>query len=186
MRATRRDAREFAVQILFQLDLNPQPVEKALADFWGRRKISSATRRFTEELVRGVIENREHIDRTLRQYSTNWDLHRMAAVDRNVLRLALYEMLYRPDIPPVVSINEAVDIAKYFSSSEAGRFVNGILDRVCKDLPRPPRTPQATASSGEQEHAPCPQALNSTTPRNLETPKSDDLGSTRKMDAKST
>lgn len=142
MRPRRRFAREFAVQILFELDLNPQPLAETFEWFWTEHRTSSATRRFAEELVKGVLEHRDQIDETLKCYSTNWELHRMAAVDRNVLRLALYEMLFRPDIPPVVSINEAVDLAKYFNSTESGHFVNGILDRICKDLPRPLRTPQ--------------------------------------------
>ena len=88
----------------------------------------------------GICERREQIDGMIRKYAQHWALERMGVVDRNVIRMAIFEMLERPDIPPVVSINEAVDIAKYFSSTEAGKFVNGILDRVRKDLECPEKT----------------------------------------------
>jgi N utilization substance protein B len=79
------------------------------------------------------------VDERIKSHARNWELHRMAAVDRNILRLAIYEMLYREDIPPVVSINEAVDVAKKFSTQDSGKFVNGILDKVKSELMRPGR-----------------------------------------------
>ena len=94
---------------------------------------------FAEPLIRGTLEHQAELDERIKQYAKNWDLHRMAVVDRNILRLAIYEMLYRDDIPPVVSINEAVDIAKKFSTEDSGKFVNGILDKVKGDLLRPAR-----------------------------------------------
>ena len=94
----------------------------------------------TDALIRGVIENRPKLDAEIMKFAKNWDLHRMAVVDRNILRLAIYEMLHREDIPPVVSINEAVDIAKMFSTDDSGRFVNGILDKVRQELMRPARS----------------------------------------------
>ena len=137
----RREAREWAVQLLFQRDFNPTELAVALAEFWRDKHPSDRARRFTESLVQGVEAHREEIDRRVQGYTENWDLKRMAAVDRNILRLAMYEMLFREDIPPVVTINEAVDLAKSFSGRQAGKFVNGILDRACKDLTRPTRTP---------------------------------------------
>jgi transcription antitermination protein NusB len=97
-------------------------------------------RKFTEELTRGTRENLAAIDIRLKKSAENWDIRRMGVIDRNVMRLAIYEMLYRPDIPPAVSINEAVDIAKFFSSTESGKFVNGVLDRIRKDLKKSVRT----------------------------------------------
>jgi len=138
--ATRRDAREWLVQILFQLDLNPDEPEKVMAAFWVERHPDARARRFVEERVRGVNGNRERLDGLIRTYAENWGLERMGPVERSVMRMALYEMLFCLDVPPVVSINEAVDLARYFSSREAGRFVNGILDRARKDLNRPART----------------------------------------------
>ena len=99
----------------------------------------AAVRLFAEPLIRGTLEHRDEADEHIRKHAQNWDLHRMAAVDRNILRLAIYEMLYRDDIPPVVSINEAVDIAKKFSTQDSGKFVNGILDKVKGELMRPAR-----------------------------------------------
>ena len=99
----------------------------------------AALRLFSEPLIRGVLQHREAIDTEIQKYAHNWDIRRMAAVDRNILRLAVYEMRHRTDIPPVVSINEAVDIAKRFSTQDSGKFVNGILDKIKGDLMRPAR-----------------------------------------------
>ena len=138
--ATRRDARERALQVLFQIDLNPGEVDRVLEGFWRNSEVPAESKRYTETLVRGVREKLGEIDDLIRKYAENWDIQRMAVVDRNVIRMSLFEMLHRTDVPPVVSINEAVDIVKYFSSAESGRFVNGILDRARKELARPPRT----------------------------------------------
>ena len=137
----RRQARELAVQFLYQFDLTGDSVDEALPLFWQTQSdVGEAARAFAEELVRGVIQKRAEIDEKIARYTEHWDLPRIAAVDRNILRLAIYEMLFRDDIPPVVSINEAVDIAKKFSTRESGAFVNGILDRLKADLTRPART----------------------------------------------
>ena len=94
---------------------------------------------FMESLVKGVIEHREEIDEMIVKYAKNWNLGRMAVIDRNILRLAAYEMMFRADIPPVVSINEAVDIAKKYSTDDSGKFVNGILDQIRTNILRPSR-----------------------------------------------
>ena len=160
----RREARERAVQFLFQHDLNPpENLEAALAQFWNSQRTAAiaedkgpsnwgqpvelppptvdeaAVRVFAEPLIRGAIEHRDAVDERIKKHAKNWDLHRIAAVDRNILRLAIYEMLYRDDIPPIVSINEAVDIAKKFSTQDSGKFVNGILDKIKGELMRPAR-----------------------------------------------
>jgi N utilization substance protein B len=161
----RREARERAVQFLFQHDLNPpEDLDAALAQFWESQRTAAIAeekgaatwgqpvelppptaeeaemRLFAEPLIRGAIEHREALDTQIKKYAKNWELRRIAAVDRNILRLAIYEMLYREDIPPIVSINEAVDIAKKFSTQDSGKFVNGILDKVKSELMRPART----------------------------------------------
>ena len=160
----RREAREHAVQFLFQHDLNPpEDLERALNEFWGSQRAAAIaeekgpahwgeqielppptageaeTRRFADPLIRGTLEHREAIDEHIKKHAKNWEFHRIAAVDRNIMRLAIYEMLYREDIPPIVSINEAVDIAKKFSTQDSGKFVNGILDKVRSELMRPAR-----------------------------------------------
>src|SRR5213076_1253571 len=99
----------------------------------------AAVRLFADPLIRGTLQNRDECDDQIKKHAKNWDLHRIAAVDRNVMRLAIYEMLHRTDIPPVVSINEAVDIAKKFSTQDSGKFVNGILDKIKGELMRPAR-----------------------------------------------
>ena len=129
-----------AVQVLYQVEFNTDTLDEILDQFFSDRKAGPRIRTFTEELVRGVVAHRKEIDENLQRCAQNWDIKRMGAVDRNVMRVALFEMLHRPDIPPVVSINEAVETAKELSSEESGRFVNGILDRASKTLQRPPRT----------------------------------------------
>ena len=140
----RREAREFTVQFLFQGDFDPDchksDIHGALKLFWEEKEASDDVKQFATELIQGTIAHQAQIDELIRKYTENWEINRIAAVDRNVTRLAIYEMLYRNDVPPVVSINEAVDIAKKFSTAESGKFVNGILDRVRKDIPRDART----------------------------------------------
>jgi len=138
--ATRREAREWALQILFQLDLNPaDDINIVFTRFWADQQRDESMHNFAETLVSGVRTNLQEIDTLVKKYAEHWHIDRMAAVDRNVLRMAVYEMMYCRDIPPVVSINEAVDLAKYFGNKESGRFVNGILDRIRKDIDRPAR-----------------------------------------------
>ena len=159
--ATRRQGREWALQMLFQADMNPGlDIDMAIPKFWRQqwtcqmeeaedqdvateqdspkpvedRVAPQKIRLFTEKLVRGVLGHLAEIDAKLTAYTQNWPLHRMGSVERNVLRLAFYEMLYCADVPPAVVLNEAIDLAKYFSNADAGRFVNGVLDRLNKDL----------------------------------------------------
>jgi N utilization substance protein B len=136
----RRDARLLAVQFLYQVEVGAkQDLEASLANFWDTTEAEPALRKLAEPAIRGVLENYDSLNEQIKGFSQNWDLNRMAPVDRNILRLALFEMLHCPDIPPVVSINEAIDIAKQLSTEESGRFVNGILDRAIKTLDRPAR-----------------------------------------------
>lgn len=138
-----------AVQFLFQMDFNGGELPEALAEFWSGRKAGPKIRTFMEELVQGVLANKTALDEQVVRYAANWDITRMGAVDRNVMRVALFEMLHRSDIPPVVSINEAVDIAKELSSEESGKFVNGILDRARKDMSRPARAATTARTTPE-------------------------------------
>jgi N utilization substance protein B len=145
---TRRRAREFALQILYQLDaqeLASASDEQAIALFW--RNFAAAgegdeprgdddpeARGFAEKLVRGVRRHQAELDGLIQKASKNWRLERMARVDRNLLRLALYELKYADDVPAKVAINEAIEIAKRFGTSESSAFVNGILDRCREEL----------------------------------------------------
>jgi N utilization substance protein B len=126
----RRKARELAVQFLYGFELNPGELEEKLADFWARKRAAKKVREFATSLIRGALGKKDETDRIISEQALNWDIGRMSSVDRNVLRLAIYELAHREDIPPVVSINEAVDIAKKFGTAESGKFVNGILDNV--------------------------------------------------------
>mgnify|MGYP003572251395 CR=1 FL=1 len=112
----------------------------ALQDFWQEKEPSTNEKTYAEEIIKGVVQRKEELDDRLSKYAKRWDSERMGAVDRTVMRVALFEMLYREDVPPVVSINEAVHFAKDFSSFQSGRFVNGVLDRIRQDLDRPART----------------------------------------------
>lgn len=125
-------ARELSLQILYQVDITGETVEAVLSRFWQNREepCQEQVKNFTEGLVKGVTQNLAMIDERISEYATNWQLKRMAVVDRNILRLSCYELLLREDIPPKVSINEAVELAKKYSGPESGKFVNGILDRI--------------------------------------------------------
>ena len=147
----RHEARQWAVQFLFQRDFNVGDIESDLSGFWQDKKSNDKARLFAEELIRGVESKKEELDKLIRKYAEHWDVKRMGAVDRNVMRVALYEMTYRPDIPPVVSINEAVEIAKDLSGVESGKFVNGILDRACKEQDRPARAAAPSRSAETKE-----------------------------------
>jgi N utilization substance protein B len=160
---TRREARERAVQFLFQCDLNPpDDLETALRDYWntgqpepesedrpaapaspdsnqedaGPSAEVAAMRLFADQLMRGTMEQRDRIDAHLSRLARNWAVSRMAVVDRNVLRMGMYELEHCVDVPAIVTINEAVEIAKRFSTEESGKFVNGILDNYRKHLKR--------------------------------------------------
>ncbi len=144
--ANRRNSREWAVQMLFLADANPpvDGIDQTISEFWDMQSVEDAPpeknlRTFAEELVRGVWENRDAIDARISGYLTNWTLDRIGGVDRSVLRLAMFELFYRDETPPVVILNEAVDVAKFFSTRDSGKFVNGVLDRAMKDVSRPPR-----------------------------------------------
>jgi N utilization substance protein B len=136
----RRDGREAAIQFLYQVDVHrPENIDEALAAFWKQNDEPQNVRDFADDLLRGALEKLPEVDARIHNLADNWDFARLAVVDRNILRLAVYEMLFRPEIPPVVSINEAIEIAKKFSTAESGKFVNGLLDQVKKELLRPSR-----------------------------------------------
>lgn len=129
----RRKAREYALQLLFQLDIRKdKPTITLFKRFWSDAEPDDAVRDFAEEIVRGTFKHLRTIDAKVLACAKNWTLERMATVDRNVLRLATYEILYRMDIPPSVTINEAIELAKKYGTDESGAFVNGILDSIAR------------------------------------------------------
>lgn len=130
----RRRARELAIQVLFHLEVNPAVPEEAfgqVCENFGARK---SIRPFSRELVMGVCEKRQDLDSLIISASKNWRLERMPYVDRSILRVATFEMLCREDIPPKVSIDEAVEIGKKFGTEDSGSFINGILDNIYNAL----------------------------------------------------
>ena len=137
----RHRAREAVVQFHFWRDLQHGETPERIEDFWELCPATDRVREFAQPLIEGMVTHLDELDERIRKYCENYNLNRISAVDRNVLRLAIYEMLHRDDIPPVVSINEAIELAKTFGGAESGKFVNGILDRVRKDLDRPAREP---------------------------------------------
>lgn len=119
---------------MFQIDFTEKKLgRRELDEFWADKKENREIREFAEELVKGSLEKLEDIDALIEKLAENWILERMAAVDRNILRLAAFEILYRKDIPSAVTINEALEIAKKYSSSESAPFLNGVLDRLAKE-----------------------------------------------------
>ncbi len=137
-------SRELALMILYQTEIAKFPLEESLQIFWEEHPAEPEIRQFTDSLVRGTLSNLPRIDGIISQSAENWELSRMAAVDRNILRLASYELLYVDEIPPKVSLNEAVELAKRYGDTESGRFVNGILDRIT-------RTEVSAAKKGETD-----------------------------------
>lgn len=131
----RRKARELALQLLYQLDVQDEgsPVPH-FDEFWTRHPVDLEVRDFTEGLVRGTKIHEGKIDELISQYAENWEIERMAVVDRNILRQGIFELLWGADVPPKVAINEALEVAKKFSTQESSRFLNGILDRIHKEL----------------------------------------------------
>ena len=126
----RRDAREAAVQYLYQRELQADEDDALLEEFYRLRGLSPSARRFCESLLEGWKTHREEIDRAITRHARNYEIGRLSSVDRNILRIACQEILFRDDIPPAVAINEAIEIAKKFSTAESGKFVNGVLDHI--------------------------------------------------------
>ena len=138
---TRRQNRLVAVQFLYMWDINPgQSVEHAIIQFFKLEDLDRKSFSFAESLITGTLEHLADIDPIIQKNSENWVFSRIAKVDLAILRLAIYELLFRKDIPPIVSINEAIDIAKALSGPDSKRFINGILDKVKDSLDRPLRT----------------------------------------------
>jgi transcription antitermination factor NusB len=126
----RTRARELALQFLYQLDLRGPELIEELREFLASEEPDKGTREFALHLVRGTVLHLDEIDRIIREVAQNWDIARMAVIDRNVLRMATYELLHCPDIPPKVSINEAIELGKRFSTQNSGGFINGVLDKI--------------------------------------------------------
>lgn len=130
----RTKARETALQALYQIELADGEVEESLASFTEGLKIAPEAKKYSVAIVRGVFANAPVIDALIKKYSEHWTVKRMAVVDRNILRIAAYELLYCPDVPYKVVIDEAVELAKKYGSEDSGAFINGIVDRMAKTV----------------------------------------------------
>ncbi len=126
----RTRARELTLQFLYQLDLRGPEFLDDVAEFLRDEESDKSTREFALHLIRGTAENIDTIDDLIRDVAQNWDIERMAVIDRNVLRMATYELIHRADIPPKVSINEAIELGKRYSTKNSGGFINGVLDKI--------------------------------------------------------
>lgn len=130
----RRKSRELALQILYQMEMSASDPKAVLALFWKGVEAPDDIRDFAVSLVEGIWRNRKEVDELIERHSTHWKLGRMAVVDRNILRLAVYELLYLHDVPKNVTLNEAIEIAKKYGTEDSGSFINGILDNIGKEV----------------------------------------------------
>jgi len=128
----RRKSREFALQLLYEMEMKGSDPKSALER--AHEEISEEGRMFASDLLEGTFRNKREIDDLIERHSLHWKLARMAVVDRNILRLAVYELLYLHDVPTSVVLNEAIEIAKKFGTEDSGAFINGILDKVAKEV----------------------------------------------------
>lgn len=131
---TRRKAREVALQVLYQLDVLNIDVKEAVDLFWLNFEASEEAKEFSSLLIEGAWGNRHEIDKLIASCSENWSLGRMSRVDKNILRMAAYELLHCHDIPPKVTLNEAIDLGKTYGSENSGAFINGILDAIYEKI----------------------------------------------------
>ncbi|NQT22364.1 MAG: transcription antitermination factor NusB [Candidatus Omnitrophica bacterium] len=129
----RTKARECALKILYAIDITKNKAEDCIDIFWKNHDtVNAEIRNFADYLTRGVYKNKELVDKVITKYATNWQIKRMAAIDRNIIRIATFELLFVEEIPPKVSINEAIEIAKKYGDKDSSKFVNGVLDKINK------------------------------------------------------
>ena len=128
----RTKSREYALQMLYQLDLRRSDHQAVGEEFWQGLEVAPEIKAFANQLFTGTVERLSTIDPLIARHADNWDLHRMAVIDRNILRLGVFELLHVEDVPPKVCINEAIELAKRFGDSDSGKFINGILDAIHK------------------------------------------------------
>lgn len=130
----RTRARELALQALYQIDLRKDLLDTEIDQFLEKEADDTGMFNFARDLVQGCRGKLDEIDTAIKEVAENWDIHRMAVLDRNILRLAVYELKYLEDVPPKVTINEGVELGKRFSTASSGAFINGILDRIKREL----------------------------------------------------
>ncbi len=127
---TRRKSRESALKILYAFELSGDPLPQVIQSFWESFEPDQEGREFTDQLVRGTVENMQELDKAITAVSIHWKLNRMACVDRNLLRMAAYELFHLKEVPKRVTLNEAIEIARIYGTEDSWAFINGILDRL--------------------------------------------------------
>ena len=133
----RTKARECALKVLYAIDITKDNPENCLKVFWrDHETVNPEIKEFTEYLVKETCENKKVVDKLISKCATNWQIQRMATIDRNIIRMATFEILFADDIPPKVSMNEAVEIAKKYGDNDSGKFVNGVLDKINREKPK--------------------------------------------------
>ena len=143
----RTKAREYALQVLYQVDIRRGEIAEILQEFWEAHQPTPEVKTFAHQLAEGTMAHVQEIDQLISAHANNWDIKRMAVVDRNILRLGVFELRYVTDVPPTVCINEAIELAKRFGDAESAKFINGILDAIHKASVRkdtPTDSPAAT------------------------------------------
>ena len=132
----RTRSRECGLQMLYQIDIRQADAKQMIGDFWdAHEQLDADVQAYANRLVEGTLERRPDIDARITAHADNWNLNRMAVIDRNILRLGAYELLYLDDVPSKVCINEAIELAKRFGDAESGKFINGVLDAIHKKGP---------------------------------------------------
>lgn len=148
---SRRKAREVALRVLYQMEIAGEKATEALKAVLEETPLPSYLSSFGEELVRGVLKNQREIDKRLQEVMKDWTLDRLATIDRNVMRVAVFELLFCPGIPPKVTLNEAIEISKKYSTAESGKFVNGVLAAVLEGTEKSNWNPEtAPAEFGDE------------------------------------
>lgn len=147
MKASRHKAREYTLQILYQMDVRKAGVDEILGTFWRGAGAHPIERRLAEGEVRGVVRHQAKIDEAIEAASQKWRLARMPTVDRNVLRMGVFELLHTDEAPAAVIIDECIELGKIYSTTESGAFINGILDRIARDMP-PKKAPSGGSTEG--------------------------------------
>lgn len=140
--SNRRLSRELVIQFLYLSEMNEGEIENQLKSFWENNSCQEDVQSFAEDILNDIFDHKKEIDAKLEKYSDNWTLSRMAVIDRNLLRIAAAELMYSKTVPPKVAIDEAVEIAKKFGTEDSPNFINGVLDRILKELK--PDSPQAS------------------------------------------
>jgi N utilization substance protein B len=140
--SNRRLSRELVIQFLYLSEMNEGEIESQLKSFWENNSCQEDVQSFTEDILNDIFDHKKEIDAKLEKYSDNWTLSRMAVIDRNLLRMAAAELMYSKTVPPKVAIDEAVEIAKKYGTEDSPNFINGVLDRILKELK--PDIPQAS------------------------------------------